>query len=463
MTSGKLFPQLLRFILPVIASNLLQATYNMADTVVAGLSSEPNAVGTVGGCAAFTGFVINAFIGCSVGSKVIMARALGERDDRKIAETFRTSLFLSVILGFLCGGIGFCLSGKVLALMGNHGRLYELALTYTRIYFLGTPFISACNFCFALLYAAGNTKTPMVLQSVCGVLNVFLNLFFVLVCRMSVEGVALATLLSNMLCAAVSVLYLFRGREYGKKYGGFGMHRDALLQILRVGLPAGIQSMLFSVSHMLIQSSVLTVNNRVTPAGSAYDPIVKGVSACTGIESFVNIAVGAVAQAVICFTGRNYGSQNFVRIRKIRKECYGIGAAVAVAVGGILILARNHLLALYGVSCTDGSVLGKLAYDAAVCRMFLMFVPYFLLAFMEVGAGLLQGMGRAVTAAGISLLGSCVFRILWILFVFPQNVSLSCIFVSFPISWLLTAAAHGLCFSKILKSEERKAMSAAHT
>lgn len=145
MTSGKLFPQLLRFILPVIASNLLQTTYNMADTVVAGLSSEPNAVGAVGGCAAFTGFVINAFIGCSVGSKVIMARALGERDDRKIAETFRTSLFLSVILGFLCGGIGFCLSGKVLALMGNHGRLYELALTYTRIYFLGTPFISACN------------------------------------------------------------------------------------------------------------------------------------------------------------------------------------------------------------------------------------------------------------------------------------------------------------------------------
>lgn len=216
MTSGKLFPQLLRFILPVIASNLLQATYNMADTVVAGLSSEPNAVGAVGGCAAFTGFVINAFIGCSVGSKVIMARALGERDDRKIAETFRTSLFLSMILGFFCGGIGFCLSGKVLALMGNHGRLYELALTYTRIYFLGTPFISACNFCFALLYAAGNTKTPMVFQSVCGVLNVFLNLFFVLVCRMSVEGVALATLLSNMLCAAVSVLYLFRGREYGK-------------------------------------------------------------------------------------------------------------------------------------------------------------------------------------------------------------------------------------------------------
>ncbi len=451
MTGGAIFPQILRFCLPLVAANLLQVAFNMADTVVVGLSGEPDAVGAVGTTSSFINLVVNVFIGCSVGAKVVMARAIGAKDEKTVSETLNTSLAMSFIFGVLCGAAGFALSGSVLGYMGNTGRLYELALVYTRLYFAGVPFVSVVNFSSALLHASGDTKTPMGILTAGGAANVCLNLFFVLVCGRSVDGVAAATVLSNALCAFLLVHRLTKDEMFRLKLSSVRLYKAPFLKILHIGVPAGVQSMLFSVSHMLIQSSVITVNNLTAPADSAFAPVVKGVSAATGIEGFANIAVGAVGQAAVCFVGQNAGAGNYARVKDVRKSCYLIGACAAILFGGALIFARAPLFALYGIHKAEIGTLERMAYDAAEIRTFYMLVPYVFLAFVEVGSGVMQGLGKAVTAACISLAGSCVFRVIWLLVVFPKIPTLACIFLSFPISWFLTGCTHFVFAEVFLK------------
>ena len=460
MLQGALFPQILRFCLPLIAANLLQVAFNMADTVVVGLSGEPDAVGAVGTTSSFINLIINVFIGCSVGAKVVMARSLGAGNKKAVSETLNTALGMSVLFGVLCGAVGFILSGSVLRFMGNSGKLYELALLYTRLYFVGVPFVSVVNFSSSLLHASGDTKTPMKILTLGGAVNVVLNLFFVLVCGRSVDGVAAATVLSNALCALLFVRKLMKGELFQLKLSQIGIRKTPFLKILHIGLPAGVQSMLFSVSHMLIQSSVITVNTLTAPPDAAFAPVVKGVSAATGIEGFANIAVNAVGQAAVCFVGQNAGAQNYKRVRSVRRCCYLIGVGAAILFGSLLILARAPLFSLYGIHRAALGSVERMAYDAAEIRTFYMLVPYIFLAFMEVGSGTMQGLGRAVTAAGVSLAGSCVFRVAWLLAVFPKHQTLACIFISFPLSWLLTAAVHFICAEVILKRLERASESA---
>lgn len=454
MTEGALLPKILRFCLPLIAANLLQVAFNMADTVVVGLSAEPDAVGAVGTTTSFINLIVNTFIGCSVGTKVVMARSLGSGNRKTVEEVLHTSIVLSVVAGLFCAVLGLAVSAPVLTFMGNEGRLYELALLYTRIYFIGVPFVSVVNFTSAILNAAGNTKAPMFILSSGGVLNILLNLFFVLVCGMSVDGVALATVLSNAFCALMLIVCLMRDEGFRLRFKGMSVSRTQLGKILHVGLPAGLQSMLFSLSHMLIQSSVLTVNELLSPPDSAYAPVVKGVSVCTSIEGFASITVSSVGQAAVCFVGQNAGAHKFDRVKKVQRLCYAVGAVAAVVVAGLLMLLHDPLFALYGVHRAEAGSLEQIAYDTAWTRMLYMFVPYFLLAFMEVGSGVLQGLGRAVTAAGISLTGSCVFRVVWLLTVFPMHPTLGCIFVSFPISWFVTALAHFVFSGLALRKEE---------
>lgn len=438
-----------------MAANLLQVAFNMADTVIVGLSSEPDAVGAVGTTTAFINLVVNVFIGCSVGAKVVMARAVGSKQKKAMTETMHTALGMSVLLGLLCGAIGFAVSGAALAYMGNTGRLYTLALVYTRVYFIGVPFVSVVNFASALFHATGNTKTPMMILTAGGVLNVLLNLLFVVGFHRSVDGVAAATVLSNAFCAVLLVRRLTRDSFFDLKLAQIRLHKAAFGKILHIGLPAGVQSMLFSVSHMLIQSSVLAVNNAAVAADAAFAPVVKGVSAATGIEGFANIAVNAVGQAALCFVGQNVGANDYKRVRDVRRTCYLVGVCAAVLFGGLLIALREPLFALYGIRKAAEGSLERIAYDAAEVRTLVMLVPYAFLALMEVGSGTMQGLGRAVTAACVSLAGSCVFRVVWLLTVFPKVPTLVCIFISFPLSWLLTAAVHFLCAEVILKKCEK--------
>lgn len=450
--------QIMCFVIPLILSNLLQVTYSAADTIVVGLSSEPDAVGAIGTTTAMINLVINIMIGCSVGAKVVISNAIGTGDKGKVENAVHTAIALSLILGVLCTVVGTAVSEPVLRAMKNSSGLLELAKKYALIYFSGGIFISVTNFASAVFHAKADTKTPLKIILFSGFVNVVLNLFFVLVCRMSVEGVALATVISNALSAVIMIVKLVRkGDMCSINLRKLGFERESLVRILRCGIPAGVQSALFSVSHMIIQSSIVTVNNIVTPQGSAYAPVVKGCAASASIESFGSTAINSISQAAITFTGVNVGAKKYDKVKSVQHSCYLIAFVMSIVFSVAVFAIKDPLMMLYGV--TKGSVgsLEELAYNACVTRMLYMFIPYFLLGFMEVGSGVMQGLGNSFTAMAVSVFGSVVFRIIWIFTVFNLNPSLERIFISFPLSWFMTAALHfifiGHCVKNRLKEK----------
>ena len=248
MTEGPLLGKIIIFVLPLMASNLLQVLYNSADMMVVSLSHEPDAVGAIGTTGSLINLIVNLFIGFATGTNVILGQNLGAKDDRQASKTVHTSLVLSVVLGLLASVVGILFSGPILRLMGAEDKLLDLAITYTQIYFIGVPFASVTNYAVAIFRAKGDTKTPLYVLAVSGVINVLLNLFFVMVCGLSVEGVAIATAVANMLSAAVLLFILSRDEGPCRfSFRGLGIDNKAILRILKIGLPAAIQGALFSI------------------------------------------------------------------------------------------------------------------------------------------------------------------------------------------------------------------------
>ncbi len=448
------------FALPLIAVNLLQVFYNAADMMIVGLSGEPDAVGAVGGTLPLINLIVNSFIGISVGANVALARSLGASDTVRAQKTVHTAWLLSLLLGVLACVIGIVSCAGILSAMGNRGRLLTLSVLYTRICFLGTPFLAVTNFSAALLRATGDSKSPLYVLSFTGACNVVCNLVLVLVCDMSVEGVALATLLSNALSAVLLTYRLVRiPGEYRLCCSARCMDRQAAAEILGIGVPAGLQSAVFSVSHLVIGTAILSVNNAAVSSFdttlAAYQPVIKGNSAATNLEAFTNTAVNAVGQTAVTFVGQNAGANRYDRVRRVRTTAYALAAAAAAVCGIGTVLLRHPLLSLYGVAPLEGDPLAQLAYDSAETRLFVMMLPYVLLAFMEIGSGVLQGLSKPLCAAAVSIGGSVVFRLLWIAFVFPLHPTLATVFLSFPLSWLLTGGLH-FCFAARVLGKLRK-------
>lgn len=452
MTSGPILKNIIAFALPLMLTNLLQVLYSVSDTVIVSLSGEPDAVGAIGTTTAMINLIINIFIGCSVGAKVTMARNIGAENKTEAENTLHTAMLISVIFGIVCAAVGITAAEPMLAAMGNDGKLLRLAAIYTKIYFLGVPFISVTNFAAAIIHAGGDTKTPLYIMTFSGLLNVGLNLFFVLACSMSVDGMAVATALSNAVSAILLTGHLARCKSgFGLKIKKLKLEKKALLNILHIGVPAGIQSALFSLSHMVIQSSIVAVNNAAVPPGSEFQPVVKRSAATASIESFGVTGVNSIAQAAISFTGQNMGRKNYERIEKIRSCCYASVFVFAAVFAVFMLTLKNPMLSLYGVTSGAPGSLMQIAYDTAVTRMYCMFIPYFLLGFMEVGSGVMQGMGRSFTSTAVSLTSSVAFRILWIMTVFRAFPTSAAIFISYPVSWVITAAAHYICTRTVLK------------
>lgn len=452
MTHGPLLGKIILFVLPLMLTNLLQVLYNAADMMVVSLSHEPNSVGAISTTGAFINLVLNVFIGFSVGANVVVARQIGAKDDDGVERAVHTSLLMSVIFGVFGSGIGIMVSRPVLELMGVAENLLDLAMTYTFIYFLGVPVLSITNYCIAILRAKGDTRTPLLVLTATGLLNVGLNFFFVLVCRMSVDGVAIATSISNAVSAVVLLIVLSRDRTACR----FSVKRlridpRAFRAILGIGIPAGIQGALFSISNMLITSSILKVDAASCPPDAAYRPVVGGNGAAANLEGFVYTATNSVYQASITFTGQNVGAAEYRRVHRVMACCYGVTFCIAVVVGGIILLLRQPLLALYGVVPGAEGSLEAIEYNAAVTRMMIMFIPYFTLAFMEVGSGVLRGLGRSVTSTAVSLVGSCLLRIVWIYTVFRAVGTLESIYISYPLSWTLTALVHFTCCMIVIR------------
>ena len=453
-TEGAILPLMIRYTLPLIFTNLLQVLYTFADNLIVEFSGVPDAVGAIGTTTAFINLAVNIFIGCSIGTKVVVARCIGAGDERKVKEAVHTSIAMSVLLGILCAAVGIFLSRPLLCAMGNRGTLLELAVTYTNIYFLSVPFTAVTNFAIAILGADGDTKTPLYILSLSGLLNVILNLFFVLVCGMNVDGVAIATVISAALSALLLILHLMRTKGVCRlTLKHLSIRPGVLREVLLIGMPAAMQNALFSLSHLLVQSSILTVNNAAVGAQSSFQPIVKGCSVSVSIESIACTAINAIGNAAVPFIAQNNGAGNAERMVKGRRIWYVAVCVTAAALSMLLLLFLDPLLSLYGISTNASDPLIRLAYEAALTRMQVMFIPYFLLGAMEVGGAVLQGLGKAMTASAVSLIGSCLFRVIWLLTIFRIWPTLTVIFLSFPISWLITAAVHFLFASHILKKK----------
>ena len=438
-TEGKIFKKLILFVLPIMATNLLQTFYHAADMMVVSLSSEHNAVGAIGTTGAFLNMVLNIFFGFSVGANVIVARNIGARNGDGVQKAVHTALIMSVLFACLGAVIGIALARPILTAMGNTGSLLELAIRYSYIYLLGVPFASLTNFLSAIFRAKGNARLPLVVLASTGIVNVIFNLFFVMVCGLSVEGVAIATAIANILSVVVLLARLRREQDDTQfSFKKLRVDKDAFKQILYVGLPAGIQGALFSISNMLIQSSIVAVNNAAVPSGTDYQPIVNGNAAAGNLDSFVYTSVNAVSQGVITFTSQNMGADKPERVKPIMYKSFLISAIIGLSMSFLLIAFKQPLLSLYGI--VDGEVgsLQHLAFETANTRFWWIGAPYFLCGLMDNCSGVLRGMGKSLTSTIISLIGACLFRVVWLLTIFPAFPTLEIIYVSYPISWILT-------------------------
>ena len=316
MTTGPMFVNIIRFMMPLILTNLLQHFYNAADMMIVELSSEPDAVGAVGSTSTFLSLITNLFIGFSVGANVVVAKNIGENDKESISRAVHTSICMSLLFGVIGSVLGIIFTRPVHVAMGFSGNLLELAVRYSYIYLICMPFLSMTNFLSSILRAQGDSKTTLYILTATGLLNILLNLFFVLALGLSVEGVAIATAIANL----VSVVALWR---YLMKKGGdcrislkkLRIYRAQFAEISRIGFPAGIQNALFSVSNMLIQSSILQINNTLTPPGSEYEPVMKGNTAVANIESFIFNALAATTVTSSTVTAQNMGARKCRRAR----------------------------------------------------------------------------------------------------------------------------------------------------
>lgn len=465
MTEGKILGKMIYFIIPLMLTNLLQTFYNAADMMVVSLSGVKDAVGAIGTTGPVVNLIVNLFIGFSTGTGVLVARNIGAKNDKGVSVTVHTSIVVSAIFGIIGAAVGMIFARPLLVWMGADRKLLDLAVTYTFIYFCGVPFLSVTNYATQIIRAKGDTRTPLVILSLSGALNVLLNLFFVLVCKLSVEGVALATAISNV--ASSIALLAVLSRDEGPcrfDFKKLRIDREAFKNILQIGIPAGIQSSLFSISNIIISSSVLTVNNLLSPAGASFEPVVNGNAAVANLNSFVYTAANSVYLASITFTSQNVGANKHSRLPRVMVCSYSIAVAIAVSFSLVILAFHKPLLSLYGVVDGPDGSLEHIAFQTAYTRIMIETLTYFLLALLEAGSGVMRGLGRNLTTMLITLVGTCALRIVWIYTVFAAHKTVAMIYVSYPISWGITALCHFtfavVLISRAIKRERQEAEAA---
>ena len=447
-TSGKIFPKLFWFSLPIIATNLLQVCYNAADMMIVSLSDEPNAVGAIGTTTSLIALIINAFIGFSVGANVAIAKRLGAKDNESAARATHTSVLLSVILGIGCMVITLVVARPILVWMGNTGNVLELAHTYTVVYALGIPFTSLTNFLVSVYRAKGDSKTPLRVLSLSGLVNVLLNLFFVLALGMSVDGVALATAIANLLSASVFVFKLMRANDATRLViSRLRIDKKSLRDIIVIGLPTGIQFILFSISTILIQSSIVALDAITTPDPNI-SPVINGNAAQANLDNFVYQSTCAVYQAATTFTSQNFGANKIDRIKKGALQSYVLVLSVSLFVSGLMIAFHPFLLSLYNITPGESGSASMIAYESARLRLYLVTIFYALLGLSDVSTGIMRGIGKSVPPMILTIFSICILRVFWTLVVFPNYMTLTNLLLSFPISWGF-AALVGIILSVI--------------
>lgn len=429
MCNGPVLPRVIAFSLPLMLSSCLQLLFNAADVIVVGRFAGNESLAAVGSTNSLTNLLTNLFIGLSIGANVTVGHTLGSGDQQGTQDNVHTAVTISLLSGLALVVIGLLFTRPLLIWMGAPTDVLEKAALYLKIIFIGMPAAMAYNFGSAVLRATGDTKRPLYFLSVAGVLNVILNLFFVISLHLDVAGVALATIISQCVSAVLILICLCRMEgpcrlNIRKLY----IQPNRLRKMLKIGLPAGIQSCLFSFSNVLIQSSI----------NSFGAVVMAGNSAGASIEQFVYISMNAVHQATVSFTSQNTGAGKKERISRILFSSLGLVTVIGLIMGIGVNLLSTPLLSIYS---SDPAVIA-----AGRTRLLWISAPYFLCGIMEVIMGVLRGLGYALTPMVVSLSGACLFRIVWIATAFAWFPTQSVLLVSYPISWILTAGAHAVTY-----------------
>ncbi len=443
MINGNIFKNMIRYCIPLMLTGILQLLYNAADLiVVSNFSSDPSALGAVGSTGSLTGLVVNLFMGLSVGTNVLSAKRYAVKDDEGMKRVVHTSILVSVIIGIVVGIFGFISAKWLLDLMSNP---LPKAVTYIKIYFIGLPFMLLYNFAAAILRGIGDTKRPLFFLAISGLVNVVLNLFFVIVCGMSVEGVAIATVMSQVVSCIMIMWCLIKTKEsYRFRLKDLKVSHKELFGMLRIGLPAGIQSSLFSISNVLIQSSI----NKFGEA------VMNGNSAANSLDGFVYTSMNSVYHASIAFTSQNVAAKKKENISKVLLYALLLVFIVGIIFGGGFYLFGEPLLKIYTKNPFEISV--------GYLKMTYLCLPYFLFGMMDVVSGAIRGMGNSFIPMLTSIIGVCVVRVVWVLFVFNPNTNftdyqdLSLLFISYPISWIATLIAHLITYIIVSKKIKQK-------
>lgn len=431
MCSGSVIKKMLLFALPLMCSGVLQLLFNAADIIVVGRYAGDNSLAAVGANTALINLFTNLFIGLSVGANVIAAREFGAKKDAELQKTVHTSMLLGLYSGILLSVLGIGLTSRILVLMQTPGDILVLASLYLKIFFLGMPASMVYNFGSALLRSIGDTRRPLYYLLSAGVINVILNLIFVIPLHMDVAGVALATIISQYISAILVVRCLMREKSAIQlKISKLRFDFKKFRGILQIGLPAGFQGIVFSLSNVVIQSSVNLFG----------EIVVAGNSAASNLEGFVYIAMNSFYQAALSFTSQNYGAGKKDRIRRILFCAEGCVIVTGLSLGWLSYIFGESLLKIYSSNIQ--------VIEAGMVRMAIIMTTYALCGMMDVMVGMLRGLGYSFMPMVVSLIGACGLRLVWIATVFriPAFHTVSTVYLSYPITWIITFLVHVICY-----------------
>ena len=441
LTSGPLTIKIIKFIIPLMLTGILQLLYNAADSIVVGHYDGSSALAAVSSVGALINLLVNAFMGLSVGAAVVVAQDYGAKDYEGVSKTVHTSYLISIIGGIVVGAIGLIFSRQFLIWMESPEDVLPLSTEYLMIYFAGTPANMAYNFGASILRSVGDTKRPLYFLTISGLVNIVLNLVLVIVFHMGVAGVAYATIISQILSAVMVIVYMMKSKDcvrfVPKK---MRIHGDKLKKMLYIGLPAGFQGTVFSLSNVVIQSAVNSFGSLV----------MAGNGAASSLEGFTYTAMNSVYQASLTFVGQNVGAKKYDRINKVQGVCLVLVTIIGLVFGVTTYCLGEPLLSIYLPNDPE-------AIPYGIIRMSYIALPYFLCGMMEVMVGGQRGMGMSFIPMINALLGSCVLRIVWISTVFAADPTLFTLYISYPISWIVTTLAHTVFYFVKLHSLKKKA------
>ena len=439
MCNGTIMDKLISFALPLMVSGILQLMFNAVDIIVVGRFSGSQALAAVGSTTALINVFTNLFIGVSLGANVLAARFYAAGKDKEMSETVHTAITLALVSGVVMAVVGLVFSRWALEIMGTPADVIDQSSLYMRIYFLGMPFFMVYNYGAAILRAVGDTKRPLMFLMVAGVINAVLNMFLVIVFHMGVAGVAIATVISQMISCLLVLRCLYKtDSSYQLRFSRLCMKKFYLVQIFQVGIPAGIQSTVINISNALLQSSVNSFGSTA----------MAGYTAANNVLGFLYASVNAVTQACMSFTSQNYGVGKYKRMDRVLLNCGILSFIIAFVLGCGSYIFGGEILKIY---TEDPEVI-----RCGVEILSITTVPYFLCGIMDLFPGALRGMGHSGVPMILSIIGTVGTRIVWIFWVFPEYRSLYTLFISYPASWGITIVMQVICFVFVRRKVHRQ-------